>query len=68
MFQKRRLSDKSSSLTRRMSSEPSHKKNIKCALCNNLFSEEEWEHHVATQHQHIAWKAGQSIVSDFFII
>lgn len=43
--------------------EPSSKKNIKCAICEDLFSHAEWDDHVANEHDLIAWKVGSRIVS-----
>ncbi|KAH9645178.1 hypothetical protein HF086_005723 [Spodoptera exigua] len=43
---------------------PSSKKNIKCAICEDLFSQAEWEDHVANEHDLIAWKVGGRIYLD----
>nr|XP_049708028.1 uncharacterized protein LOC110379419 isoform X2 [Helicoverpa armigera] len=57
---KRKLSS-SISIT---SGEPSLKKKIKCGVCNGIFSAAEWESHVETQHDLIAWKAGTTLNLD----
>ncbi|PZC74681.1 hypothetical protein B5X24_HaOG207350 [Helicoverpa armigera] len=57
---KRKLSS-SVSIT---SDEPSLKKKIKCGVCNGIFSAAEWESHVKTQHDMIAWKAGTTLNLD----
>ncbi|XP_050563291.1 uncharacterized protein LOC118273307 isoform X3 [Spodoptera frugiperda] len=44
--------------------EPSSKKNIKCAICEDLFSHAEWDDHVANEHDLIAWKVGSRIYLD----
>ncbi|XP_022820712.1 uncharacterized protein LOC111352440 isoform X2 [Spodoptera litura] len=44
--------------------EPSSKKNIKCAICEDLFSHAEWEDHVANEHDLIAWQVGGRIYLD----
>ncbi|KAF9414571.1 hypothetical protein HW555_007578 [Spodoptera exigua] len=43
---------------------PSSKKSIKCAICEDLFSQAEWEDHVANEHDLIAWKVGGRIYLD----
>uniref|UniRef100_A0A2A4JFN3 C2H2-type domain-containing protein n=1 Tax=Heliothis virescens TaxID=7102 RepID=A0A2A4JFN3_HELVI len=57
---KRKLST-SASIT---SDEPSLKKNIKCGVCNGIFSAADWDSHVETQHDLIAWKAGTTLNLD----
>ncbi|XP_075992128.1 uncharacterized protein LOC142987323 [Anticarsia gemmatalis] len=41
--------------------EPPSKKNIKCGVCEKLFSEDQWDEHVTNKHFLIAWRAGQTI-------
>lgn len=57
-----------SELSQNVSDEPSLKKNIKCGLCNNIFSEVDWDDHVTNQHHLIAWKEGHSIVSVYLYL
>lgn len=42
-------------------------KTIKCGVCMEELSEIKWENHISNVHSYIAWKAGDTIVSSYFL-